>query len=257
MEGRPADHGGLGSFVFRWRSYLPLLPVLGLGLGLAAGRGPAPGKVRGWIAGGLLVAGAGLLLRLYAVGHAPPGTSGRHRRQYAERLNTFGVYSIVRHPLYLGNVLVWAGASLTSGWLAGSIVSALLAVAAFAVIARHEDGYLEARFGEPFREWAAVTPAFVPRLRLWRTARTPFGWRRAVASEYSTLHSIALLALLFAAVRGRERGVAPVGAWWILLAANSALSLTLRRWQRGGAAAQAPRGARAEGETTEEPVAEP
>jgi protein-S-isoprenylcysteine O-methyltransferase Ste14 len=224
----------LGSFVFRWRSYLPLVVVLALLAGLADGRFVEPAKVRGWIVAGLLLGSAGLALRLYAVGHAPPGTSGRHRQQYAERLNTFGIYSIVRHPLYLGNVLVWVGVSLTSGWPVGSAVSGVLAGGVFALIVRHEDAFLARRFGEAFGEWAAVTPAFVPRFGLWRTARRPFRWRRAVASEYSTFHSIVLLALLFAAVRDLAAGGRPAAAWWILVAANAALYLALRRWRRRG-----------------------
>jgi protein-S-isoprenylcysteine O-methyltransferase Ste14 len=237
----------LGGFVFRWRSYVPVLVILALASGVATGQSVGHLEIHRWVVGGLLVAAAGLALRLYAVGHAPPGTSGRHRRQYAERLNTFGIYSIVRHPLYLGNVLVWCGVSLTAAWAAGAAASALLAVAVFALIVRHEDAFLAARFGEAFREWSTVTPAVVPRWRLWRTARRPFRWRRAVASEYSTLHSIGLITMLFEAVRRVAAGSRPGLVWWCLLVANSALYVALRVWRRGSAA-QAHAGARAAAE---------
>jgi len=46
-------------------------------------------------------------------GYAPRGTSGRHTlRQEAKRLNSSGMYSLLRHPLYLGNALMWLGISL-------------------------------------------------------------------------------------------------------------------------------------------------
>ncbi len=226
--GRPS----VGEIAFRWRSFLPLLAAVGLMLGLFEKQAEPANSIRLWIGSGLALAGLGLTLRLYGVGHAPPGTSGRHRRQHAASLNTFGIYSIVRHPLYLGNVLVWVGVSVTSGWLLGAAASTLAAVVMFGVIVRHEDAYLGRRFGCAFEEWWRVTPAFVPRFALWRTARRPVHWARAVASEYSTLHSIGLLALLFAAVRRWVgEGEVPGPRWWVLLATNTALYLAIRTWR--------------------------
>ena len=50
------------------------------------------------------------MIRIYTVGTTPAGTSGRNRdKQIAEKLNKTGVYSIIRHPLYLGNLLIWLG----------------------------------------------------------------------------------------------------------------------------------------------------
>ncbi|MFP5436739.1 MAG: methyltransferase family protein [Bacteroidia bacterium] len=55
----------------------------------------------------------GLLIRIYTVGYTPKDTSGRNTfGQLAERLNTTGLYSIVRHPLYLGNFFMWMGIAL-------------------------------------------------------------------------------------------------------------------------------------------------
>ena len=222
----------LAAWIFRWRSYVPLGAVAGLGLGLWWGLAAPPSTVRFWLAGGFLLSAAGLAVRLHAVGHAPPGTSGRHRRQHAAALNTFGIYSLLRHPLYLGNILIWAGVSLTSGWPAGAAVSTVLGALMFHSIARLEDAFLHESFGAAHEEWASVTPAFVPKPALWRPTREPFRWPRAVASEYSTLHSIGLLALLFAALRAAaEGGGVPSGTWWALFAMNSGLYLALRLWR--------------------------
>src|SRR5690349_11951110 len=68
----------------------------------------------------LAIAFIGLLVRCLAVAYAPDGTSSRDTRALrAPALNTTGMYSIVRHPLYLGAGLMWVGIamSLAVWWL--------------------------------------------------------------------------------------------------------------------------------------------
>ena len=49
----------------------------------------------------------GFLVRFYTVGTTTKGTSGRNtKKQVAEMLNTSGVYSLLRNPLYFGNFLI-------------------------------------------------------------------------------------------------------------------------------------------------------
>jgi protein-S-isoprenylcysteine O-methyltransferase Ste14 len=84
---------------------------------------------------------------------------GRHRQQ----LVTTGIRSRVRHPIYLGHLCE------ILGWCIGTGLIALYALAVFAVITgavmiRVEDGELEARFGEAYREYRARVPAVLPRL---------------------------------------------------------------------------------------------
>jgi len=223
----------LGASVFRWRSYSPLLAILGLALGLGRGLAlPLPGV--GWlVAAGLVLAAVGLALRAYAVGLSPAGTSGRHREQHAALLNTFGVYSVMRHPLYVGNVLIWSGVSVASGWPLGAAVSTVVGAVVFGIIALEEDVFLAGRFGSEFAEWSAATPRFWPRFALWRTARRPLLLSKAVRSEYSTLHSIGLLTLIFWRLRSGAEATFEASSswWWLLLAANSAVYCGIRLWR--------------------------
>ena len=105
-----------GNWLFRWRSYLPLLLVGLFLVALTNFRYPIGSYEldRNWKIICLLISFSGLALRMYVVGCVPRGTSGRNvTEQRAEVLNTTGIYSLVRHPLYLGNFLIWFGIILS------------------------------------------------------------------------------------------------------------------------------------------------
>ena len=69
----------------------------------------------------------GLFIRFYTIGTTPKGTSGRNtNKQIADFLNSTGIYSIVRHPLYLGNYLIWLGIAIFTYSLYFAIILTLL-----------------------------------------------------------------------------------------------------------------------------------
>ena len=52
----------------------------------------------------IVLSSIGFVIRAYTIGTTPRGTSGRNtKEQVAEELNRTGIYSMLRHPLYLGN----------------------------------------------------------------------------------------------------------------------------------------------------------
>src|SRR5579863_6980049 len=93
-----------GAWLFRYRSYLPLaiLPVFAICLASSTYLGRSHRLNEFWQAGCMLISFLGLALRVIVVGRAPVGTSGRNtREQAANTLTTTGMYSLVRHPLYV------------------------------------------------------------------------------------------------------------------------------------------------------------
>lgn len=79
-------------------------------------------------------------------------------------LTTGGFYRYVRHPIYSGVLAVVAGMTLRSGsWI--QLVVAVVAVVFFDRKAAWEEQRLADRFPD-YRDYAAVTPRFVP--RPWR-----------------------------------------------------------------------------------------
>ena len=114
---------------------------------------------------GLAVAIAGEIWRIYAAGVIYKN----------KQLATTGAYSVVRHPLYLGNFLIIGGFALASAqW---GVVVAVLAFLLFYYPAavRYEDAKLERLFGETWRAWRRATPALFPFVLRWR-ANTDAEW---------------------------------------------------------------------------------
>jgi protein-S-isoprenylcysteine O-methyltransferase Ste14 len=199
------DHfASSGDWLFRWRGQLPLLmlPVLLLGLYEAQLPATLTLGLRFCQVLSVAVALAGLLVRVVAVGTAPTGTSERSTTSpRASRLRTTGLYSIVRHPLYLGNTLTAVGlASFTATWYAPLIVL-LAAILYHERIATREEVFLEERFGAEFRDWAAVVPAMWPRLSNWTSSDTPFIWRRVLGREFHGLMVIGAMVFVLDAFR--------------------------------------------------------
>ena len=182
-----------GTWLFRWRSYLPLVTFV---LILAAmGQFSYPFDSHGldqlWELICLGVSLGGLLIRVLIVGYTPRGTSGRNtRRQVAESLNTDGLYSIVRNPLYLGNFLVGVGPVLVLrvGW--APVIYALLFMLYYERIIFAEEMFLREKFGPAYIEWASHTPAFFPRFSNWQPPQHLFNWRQVLRREHQTLFLI-------------------------------------------------------------------
>ncbi len=187
-----------GNWLFRYRNHLPLLlvPLMAIALRHSEGierrfGGVAEGV---WEALCIAITLAGFAIRCLVVGYSFPGASGRNSRaQQAVSLNTRGMYSVVRHPLYLGNFLMMVGAisMIEVWWLT------LVAVLAFQLyyerIIVAEEAFLANRFGARYQEWAAVTPAFIPAITRWQTPRVPFSVKRVLVRETPTFAQIVVV----------------------------------------------------------------
>jgi protein-S-isoprenylcysteine O-methyltransferase Ste14 len=194
-----------GNWLFRWRSYLPLL-LLVLAIPAiyeSASRSSYHPFPTAWEVLALTLAFTGLAVRILTVGHVPAGTSGRNTlRQVASSLNVTGMYSVVRHPLYLGNFLMWFGISLLPRCWWFTVITVLVFWVYYERIMFAEEGFLWENFGEEYRQWAARTPAFIPRLQNWVKPDLSFSVKSAISREYSTFFAIIVIFTVFSVFRG-------------------------------------------------------
>ncbi len=179
-----------GDWLFRRRGYLPLVFLVLLAAAMIQPQIPGNSFElhEAWEDVCLAISFVGLLVRAVVVGYAPADTSGRNTRtQIAKSLNTTGMYSIVRHPLYVGNFLIGLGITLVCWvwWL--PVIYTLVFLLYYERIMLAEEVFLRRRFGDEFDRWAAATPAFWPRFSQWRRPDLPFSFRNVLRREYTGL----------------------------------------------------------------------
>jgi protein-S-isoprenylcysteine O-methyltransferase Ste14 len=182
-----------GNLLFRFRSYLPLLffPIIIMALSSLKYPGNEHWKDQIWEMVCLAISFLGLGIRIFTIGRVPEGTSGRNTgRQIADVLNTSGIYSVVRHPLYLGNFFMWLGIIMFihSWWL--TITFMLAYWLYYERIMYAEEEFLRDKFGDSYLQWANKTPAFWPNLSNWQAPNLPFSWRTILKREYHGLFGI-------------------------------------------------------------------
>jgi protein-S-isoprenylcysteine O-methyltransferase Ste14 len=194
------EMGIQGSWLFRWRSYLPfLLLALLLPPSLYGLRWPF-GSHRLheiWAIVCFFVSLIGIGIRCATVGFVPRGTSGRGTsKMNASVLNVTGMYSLVRHPVYLGNYLIGLGVTLVwFDWWA-PIIYTLSFWLYYERIMIAEEHFLARQYGAAFQLWARVTPSFLPspwQLHRWKRPSLPFSFVSTVRREHSTLTLIVAL----------------------------------------------------------------
>ncbi len=181
-----------GAFLFRWRSYLPLL--IGPLLIVVFFDSQYTHRLFGdrfdniWEGFCIFVSFLGITIRCLVAGYVPGGTSGRNTEaQAAAALNMKGMYSIVRNPLYLGNYLIILGLLLfTQVWwfvLVGTTIFWIF----YERIIFTEEEFLREKFGDAYVAWASKTPVFLPKFKNWEKAALPFSWKTVLRREHSSL----------------------------------------------------------------------
>lgn len=81
-----------------------------------------------------------------------------------ERLATEGPYARLRHPQYLGFILIMVGFLLQWPTIPTLLMFPVLLIV-YQRLAIHEEGEVRARFGSAWDTYAAATPRFIPRRR--------------------------------------------------------------------------------------------
>lgn len=187
-----------GNWLFKRRSWLPVfLVVAGIVVMYLGNRQAILFDLRDEMIF-LGVSLFGQVIRIITIGYAPKNTSGRNTLdgQIADELNTTGIYSILRHPLYLGNFFMWLGPVLflRSFWF--TIFFGLIFWLYYERIMFAEEQFLRRKFGEIYDKWSEKVSSFIPLSFNFIPSKLPFSIKNVWKREYNSFVNIFLIFIL-------------------------------------------------------------
>ena len=142
------------------------------------------------------VALLGMAIRILSVGFVKIGTSGRNvTEQIAEELNTTGLYTIVRNPLYIGNYFIFLGViMLTQDIKTIIIVSVLYWLFYFPIIMTEED-FLLNKFSDEYVKYTQDVNCLIPSFKNFKKTDRKFSLVTVLVREHDTMFTTMLLLL--------------------------------------------------------------
>ncbi len=148
---------------------------------------------------GVILVVTGELLRLNGVRYA--GGETRTLKVGASVLCSSGPFAYLRNPLYLGNVIIYAGMVLIAG---GEFVWILLPTTLtfffleYGLIISLEEETLRKKFNEEYGEYLSMVPRLIPRVTPWKggSETVPMTIEKTLRTEKRTLQIIGGFILL-------------------------------------------------------------
>ena len=166
------EFSNTGNWLFKRRSFLPLIIIPFLFYCLLT---PLNNSYYILFYAGLTVSLLVECIRIFTIAFVPAGTSGRNTKQQLETsLNTTGIYSTLRHPLYLGNFLMFLGPFIFTGHIYGVIIFILIFWIYYERIMFAEEAFLITRFGNEYERWSSKTPPFIPNISAYSSTNSKF-----------------------------------------------------------------------------------
>jgi protein-S-isoprenylcysteine O-methyltransferase Ste14 len=181
-----------GNWLFKRRSWLPVFMIIGGIIMMYLGNRQAIIFDQRDELIFLGVSMFGQLIRILTVGFTPKNTSGRNtvNGQIADELNVTGIYSLLRHPLYLGNFFMWLGPVLFLRSFGVTIVFGLIYWLYYERIMFAEEQYLRRKFGDIYDKWSEKVSSFIPWTFHYKRPGLPFSIKNVLKREYNSFVNI-------------------------------------------------------------------
>ena len=142
-----------GNWLFKYRSFIPLIIIPFLFYCALTPLEIYIHKILLYT--GITISYMGECIRIFTIAYVPAGTSGRNtKQQLASKLNKYGIYSTVRHPLYLGNFFIFLGPFIFTGNIYGIIIFILIFWIYYERIMFAEEAFLMDKYDDEYKEWS-------------------------------------------------------------------------------------------------------
>jgi len=181
----------IGNFLFRHRSFTPVPLIIAVFLFFT----PAiiPGRDNFLTSAGLLILIAGEIVRILSVGYSFAGTSGRENFLRADNLNVTGIYSIVRNPLYIGNLLIYTGLLIAYSNLWALVFFDSLLILQYYFIIQSEESFLEQTYGKEYLDYKKKVRSIIPSFREYKKPANPFNRIKVIMKENDSVFNALLI----------------------------------------------------------------
>jgi protein-S-isoprenylcysteine O-methyltransferase Ste14 len=221
-----------GNWLFKRRSWLPVFMVVAGIFAMYMGNRQA---ILFDLRDELIFLGVSLLgqvIRILTVGFAPKNTSGRNTSggQIADELNVTGIYSIIRHPLYLGNFFMWLGPVLFIRSVVATLVFVLFYWLYYERIMFAEEQFLRRKFGEIYDKWSETVSSIIPNSVKYIPSSLHFSVRNVLKREYNSFINIFVVFTMMDLFRNyflSER-IYLTGMWIYLMVSAFVIWITVR-----------------------------
>ncbi len=160
-----------------------------------------------WLLTGGIIASVGSVFRAWASGYLEKNVEIARK----------GPYRLVRHPLYLGSIILWVGLLLMAGnlWFAAIAGVGFFAYHIHAI--RREERFLVGKFGEDYESFRRETPGLLPLLSLLRLPQAVLdgGFSPALAWKHREWHVPLAVAGFWVALWAFVHAGSPaLWRWW-------------------------------------------
>lgn len=184
----------LGDFLFTHRSFTPI-PLIVL-VFIFFKPLDLEGKNILLNVAGLLVSLIGEMIRIISVGYAHSGTSGRESYLRAENLNTSGIYSFVRNPLYIGNFFMFCGLILVFSNIFALMIFAFFLILQYYFVILTEEDFLRKEYGADYENYCSQIKRIMPVLNKYKKNQNPFDLKKVIFKENDSVFNLFMMYLL-------------------------------------------------------------
>jgi protein-S-isoprenylcysteine O-methyltransferase Ste14 len=174
----------IGNFLFKYRGIIPVPFII---LILLFGSKPFSLNLNYLFQIAIIISILGEIIRFTVAGYAKGETSGRGNSIAADFITDYGLYSIIRNPLYIGNFLIFLGFIIYSRNILFIILGSIFFFIYYYYIVLAEENFLKIKFKEKFNEFTNKTGRFFPKQLKYTPPPHHFNFKAAVFREKDTI----------------------------------------------------------------------
>jgi protein-S-isoprenylcysteine O-methyltransferase Ste14 len=184
----------VGNCLFKYRSFTPIPLIVMIFIIFK----PAYLKEKDFFISlaGFLISLFGETIRILAVGFSFTGTSGRETYLKADALNTTGIYSLVRNPLYIGNYFMFTGLVIVFANIYAILTFTVFLILQYYFIILAEEDYLRKTHGGVYEIYCTEVRRIIPKFKNYKKNQNLFNPKKVIFKENDSLFNMLIMFLL-------------------------------------------------------------